>query len=85
MSARLLRKVLREQEEQQLKSAVPDDAEEESDSPPGPPVPSRNLFDLLDDQVGPRYPHLFYLDREVHVSRLVFWKLGFFFLGVSAN
>ncbi|XXG44939.1 hypothetical protein AAC387_Pa02g0161 [Persea americana] len=50
MSARLLRKVLREQEEQQLKSAVPDDAEEESDSPPGPPVPSRNLFDLLDDQ-----------------------------------
>lgn len=84
MSARLLRKVLKEQEEQQLKSQAPDDAEEESDSPSGPPAPSRNLFDLLDDQVGPRNPHLFDFDRKVIVSPFCVLEIRvfFFFLAV---
>ncbi|XP_058102417.1 uncharacterized protein LOC131246371 [Magnolia sinica] len=52
MSGRLLKKVLREQEEERLrKFADPEvDDAEESDTSPDRPAPSRNLFDLLDDQ-----------------------------------
>lgn len=50
MSVRYLRKVLKEQEEQQLKSSVSEVSEEESDSSPDPGTTSRNLFDLLEDQ-----------------------------------
>lgn len=59
MSARLLKRVLKEQEEKQLASHDPvaDAAsdEEEAGSPPTGGR-SKNLFDLLGDQVGARFP-----------------------------
>lgn len=68
MSARLLRRVLKEQEEKRLGSSEPDpdlaidaDGDEESGSPPASAsasvAASMNPFDLLDDdQVGARSP-----------------------------
>ncbi|KAL5998067.1 hypothetical protein ACLOJK_009002 [Asimina triloba] len=54
MSARLMKKILKEQEAEQLRKYVDseggDVVEEESDVSPGGPTPSRNPFDLLDDQ-----------------------------------
>ncbi|XP_020088170.1 transcription factor 25 [Ananas comosus] len=56
MSARLLRRVLKEQEEKRLGSSEPDpdlaidaDGDEESGSPPASASASMNPFDLLDD------------------------------------
>lgn len=54
MSGRLLKKVLQEQEEEQRKSklaAAKPESDESGDSPESAHRPTRNPFDLLDDQV----------------------------------
>lgn len=61
MSGRLLRKVLKEQEQSSISDPTP---ESEPDSPAAAAAPSRNPFDLLDDGDGD--------DNQVS-SKLGFW------------
>lgn len=79
MSGRLLRKVLKEQEQQQLNSADPNHEEEsEPESPPAAAAaPSKNPFDLLvygdasgdGDQVSPYHlPKPSRVSNNIHQS-----------------
>ncbi|KAH0462146.1 hypothetical protein IEQ34_009721 [Dendrobium chrysotoxum] len=84
MSARLLRRVLKEQDEQRLGSSNVhldagggggDEMEEESDSPVAG-APSRNLFDLLDNQAS--WP----IFEALVLSSVTVWMYGGVSLGL---